>query len=108
MTYDITLIPGDGIGPEITAATLTVLDRANALFKLDLEWHLEEIGFRTLKKEGNDYVLKDGKNTLWLWERGTGASRQLTTDGFENLSRSAFSPGACRRGTTFVWHQSPH
>ena len=26
MTYDITLIPGDGIGPEITDATLKVLD----------------------------------------------------------------------------------
>jgi isocitrate/isopropylmalate dehydrogenase len=48
----ILVLPGDGIGPEITAATLTVLDRANALFKLGLEWHLEEIGFRTLKKEG--------------------------------------------------------
>jgi isocitrate/isopropylmalate dehydrogenase len=48
----VLVLPGDGIGPEITAATLTVLDRANALFKLGLEWHLEEIGFRTLKKEG--------------------------------------------------------
>ena len=48
----ILVLPGDGIGPEITAATVAVLDRANALFKLGLEWHLEEIGFRTLKKEG--------------------------------------------------------
>ena len=48
----ILVLPGDGIGPEITAATITVLDRANALFNLGLEWHLEEIGFRTLKKEG--------------------------------------------------------
>ncbi|HZR69051.1 MAG TPA: isocitrate/isopropylmalate family dehydrogenase [Burkholderiales bacterium] len=48
----ILVLPGDGIGPEITAATVAVLDRANALFSLGLEWHLEEIGFRTLKKEG--------------------------------------------------------
>ena len=33
----ILVLPGDGIGPEITAATLTVLDRANGLFKLGLE-----------------------------------------------------------------------
>ena len=46
------VLPGDGIGPEITAATLTVLDRANALFKLDLQWQHEEIGLRALKKEG--------------------------------------------------------
>jgi len=43
---------GDGIGPEITAATLAVLDRANALFKLELEWQHEEIGLPALKKEG--------------------------------------------------------
>ena len=32
----ILVLPGDGIGPEITAATLAVLDRANSLFKLGL------------------------------------------------------------------------
>ncbi len=48
----ILVLPGDGIGPEITAATLAVLDRANALFKLGLEWHYEEIGLPALKKEG--------------------------------------------------------
>ncbi len=48
----ILVLPGDGIGPEITAATLAVLDRANALFKLDLGWQREEIGLPALKKEG--------------------------------------------------------
>src|SRR5258706_423656 len=48
----ILVLPGDGIGPEITAATLTVLERANALFKLDLRWQHEEIGLPSLKKEG--------------------------------------------------------
>jgi len=32
----ILVLPGDGIGPEITEATLAVLDRTNAKFKLDL------------------------------------------------------------------------
>jgi 3-isopropylmalate dehydrogenase len=46
------VLPGDGIGPEITAATLSVLDRANALFRLGLELQKEEIGLASLKKEG--------------------------------------------------------
>jgi 3-isopropylmalate dehydrogenase len=49
---EILVLPGDGIGPEITNATLTVLDRANALYQLGLEWQHDEIGFATLKKEG--------------------------------------------------------
>ena len=48
----ILVLPGDGIGPEITTATLTVLNRANALFKLGLEWEHDEMGWATLKKEG--------------------------------------------------------
>ena len=48
----ILVLKGDGIGPEITDATLTVLDRANELYKLGLEWEWDEMGFETLKKEG--------------------------------------------------------
>jgi isocitrate/isopropylmalate dehydrogenase len=48
----ILVLPGDGIGPEITAATLAVLERADALWKLGLEWQREEIGLPALKKEG--------------------------------------------------------
>ncbi len=48
----ILVLPGDGIGPEICAATLTVLDRADTLFKLGLEWQHDEMGLITLKKEG--------------------------------------------------------
>ena len=48
----ILVLPGDGIGPEITAATLTVLDRVNERFKLGLEWQKDEIGLASLKSEG--------------------------------------------------------
>jgi 3-isopropylmalate dehydrogenase len=48
----ILVLPGDGIGPEITAATLAVLERADALWKLGLSWQREEIGLPSLKKEG--------------------------------------------------------
>jgi 3-isopropylmalate dehydrogenase len=46
------VLPGDGIGPEITEATLAVLDRANARFRLGLEWDLRDIGLKTLKSQG--------------------------------------------------------
>ena len=49
----ILVLPGDGIGPEITQATLTVLDRANAKYKLGLEWDQREIGLGPLKKHGS-------------------------------------------------------
>ena len=49
---EVLVLPGDGIGAEITAATLQVLDRANEDFKLGLRWKHDEIGFATLKKEG--------------------------------------------------------
>ena len=48
----ILVLPGDGIGPEITQATLTVLNRANTLYKLGLEWQRDKIGLATLKEEG--------------------------------------------------------
>jgi 3-isopropylmalate dehydrogenase len=49
----ILVLPGDGIGPEITEATLAVLDRANSKFKLGLEWQMMEMGLVTLKKSGS-------------------------------------------------------
>ena len=52
---DILVLPGDGIGPEITQATLAVLERANARFGLGLAWKHDEMGFVTLKKEGTTF-----------------------------------------------------
>jgi len=49
----ILVLPGDGIGPEITQATLSVLDRINAKFKLGLEWDQRDIGLTTLKSKGS-------------------------------------------------------
>jgi isocitrate/isopropylmalate dehydrogenase len=46
------ILPGDGIGPEITAATLSVLESARARYGLDLEWQHEEIGLAALRNKG--------------------------------------------------------
>ena len=47
------VLPGDGIGPEITDATLAVLDRANGKFGLGLEWQVQDIGLTTLRTQGS-------------------------------------------------------
>lgn len=51
-SYKIALIPGDGIGPEITHATLGVLDAVQDRFDLDLEFLKLEAGDACLEKRG--------------------------------------------------------
>ena len=48
----ILVLPGDGIGPEITAATLAVLEKAKSLFKLDLHFDFDEVGLKALASKG--------------------------------------------------------
>ena len=68
----ILALPGDGIGPEISQATLTALNRANSLYKLGLEWQRDEIGFTTLKKEGTTMaprIMEAAMLLEWLGQR---------------------------------------
>jgi 3-isopropylmalate dehydrogenase len=46
------VLPGDGIGPEITDATLRVLEAADARFGLGLETHIRQIGLASLAESG--------------------------------------------------------
>ncbi len=48
MTHAITLIPGDGIGPEVTEAVVTILDRAG----LQVEWDRQVAGLLALEQSG--------------------------------------------------------
>jgi isocitrate dehydrogenase (NAD+) len=48
MTQRVTLIPGDGIGPELAAATRRVLDASG----VKLDWEVVEAGEAVLAKEG--------------------------------------------------------
>jgi len=48
----IMVTPCDGIGPEITAAALAVLQAADAAFGLGLQYDWEETGFVSLEKYG--------------------------------------------------------
>ncbi|MFI5023323.1 MAG: isocitrate/isopropylmalate dehydrogenase family protein [Alphaproteobacteria bacterium] len=49
---NILVLPGDGIGPEITAATMRVVERANAAFGLGLAFSYAEIGLTALERMG--------------------------------------------------------
>src|ERR687887_735453 len=49
MAHRITLIPGDGIGPEVTEAARIVLDATG----LDIEWDVQEAGASVMAREGS-------------------------------------------------------
>jgi len=49
MAHTITLIPGDGIGPEVTVAAVRVLDATG----VELVWEKHEAGIRAFEKTGN-------------------------------------------------------
>lgn len=48
MKHTITLIPGDGIGPEIIAATVRIIEATG----VDIEWETQTIGAQALEKYG--------------------------------------------------------
>jgi len=49
---NILILPGDGIGPEITASSIAVLDAADRRFGLGLRYTWRDIGFDALKTHG--------------------------------------------------------
>jgi len=48
MKHNITLIPGDGIGPEIVAATVSIIEAAG----VDVAWETQILGSQALEKFG--------------------------------------------------------
>jgi len=50
--HKITLIPGDGVGPEVSAAMVNVLEAAGKLTGCSFEWHSFECGAEAYAKNG--------------------------------------------------------
>ena len=48
MPHRITLIPGDGVGPEITAVTKKVIEATG----VEIEWDIQEAGAEVMEKYG--------------------------------------------------------
>lgn len=56
----ILVLPGDGIGPEITDATVAVLEAVDRRYRLGLDLEFADIGLKSLRDEGStlpDHVL---------------------------------------------------
>ena len=49
---NILVLPGDDIGPEITAAALGVLERANQVYSLGLRFETRDVGMASYRKIG--------------------------------------------------------
>ena len=54
MSHKVTLIPGDGIGPEVTRATVRILEATGVKF----EWESFQVGADAFEKYG-EYIPKD-------------------------------------------------
>lgn len=96
MRHKITLIPGDGIGPEITEATVKVVEATGA----DIEWDVVNAGADVYEKEGK--VLPD-RVIESLKKNKTGIKGPITTPvgtGFRSVNvamRKLFNLYACVR-----------
>jgi isocitrate dehydrogenase (NAD+) len=54
-THSITLIPGDGIGPEVSAATVSILEEAGKQTGCAFDWHRYDAGADAFAKTG-EYI----------------------------------------------------
>ncbi len=84
MTYTVTLIPGDGIGPELADATTGVLEATG----IGLEWDVQQAGEATITSEGTplpDRVIDS------IRRNGVGLKGPITTpvgSGFRSVNVS--------------------
>jgi isocitrate dehydrogenase (NAD+) len=56
-THRITLIPGDGIGPEVSGAVVRIVEAAGAATGVGFEWHKYDAGANAFEKTG-EYIPK--------------------------------------------------
>ncbi|MGH9506636.1 MAG: isocitrate/isopropylmalate family dehydrogenase, partial [Terriglobales bacterium] len=52
-TYEICLLPGDGIGPEVTAAAVAVLEAAGRKFGFRCQFARQDMGGAALRATGS-------------------------------------------------------
>ena len=75
-THRITLIPGDGIGPEVTAATVAILEAAAAKTGCSFDWQRHDAGADAYAKTG-EYIPQSLMDSLT--ETGLGLKGPVTT-----------------------------
>lgn len=96
MAHQVTLIPGDGIGPEISAAMREVVEASG----VSIDWHVQEAGAHVMEEEGTPLP---GRVLDSIRETGTAIKGPVTTpvgSGFRSVNvalRRAFDLYACVR-----------
>ena len=75
MAYEVTLIPGDGTGPELAEATRRVLEATGVEF----DWDVQQAGIDEFERSGNPFpaATLDSIRTGWIRgpTRGSGFRR---------------------------------
>jgi isocitrate dehydrogenase (NAD+) len=56
-THSITLVPGDGIGPEVSSAVVSIVEAAGAATGVVFDWHRHDAGADAFEKTG-EYIPK--------------------------------------------------
>ncbi len=56
MTYRIALLPGDGIGPEVTNAAVKIIDLVTSKFNIDISYETYDIGGICYEKHGTPLI----------------------------------------------------
>src|ERR671928_77804 len=83
MAHRVTLIPGDGTGPEITEATRRVLEATG----VDLEWDVREAGADVMDRHGGNPLPDEVLNSIR--ENGIALKGPITTpvgSGFRSVN----------------------
>ncbi len=73
MAYTVTLIPGDGIGPEVTDATRQVLDATG----VEIEWRVREAGGDVMNRYGGNPLPQETLDSIM--KNGVGLKGPITT-----------------------------
>ncbi len=107
MTYTVTLIPGDGIGPDVTTAARRVIDATG----VDIDWQVEEAGTDVMDKYGtplpdrviesirkNKVALKGPITTpIGTGFRSVNVALRAALDLYVNLRPAKYYPGVRSR-----------
>jgi 3-isopropylmalate dehydrogenase len=114
---NLLVLPGDGIGPEITRAALGALEAVDKKFDLQLDFDTEDIGFAALSKSGTtlpEHVLEKARRAGGIIlgpishmdypprdQGGVNVSAALRTrlDLYANIRPARSRPGLSRIGT---------
>src|SRR5688500_4209411 len=90
---NVLVLPGDDIGPEITAVALGVLERANAVYSLGLGFVTREIGVASFQRVGTtlpDAIVEEALAAAAVVRGACGSTESAPR------ARGGINPPACR------------